>query len=170
MYGGVLTSTSRYVWQSMVDLTVNAKKKADAENNKALISVVSVDELRKIKNQSPKVKEQINKMRQVVCKHKQLDGHKLERVQRNAPKLINELKAQLKHSKNPMLVDDTRLGKFDKKLLEKQKNSISIQPIMLIMRNSFKLQEELRSFFQVLKRILLSLKDQIKRSLKTGMS
>ncbi len=124
MYGGVLTSTSRYVWQSMVDLTVNAKKKADADektNKSNNSNVISVSELRNIQDQSPKVKDQIKRMRTVLNNHRVLDDQKIERIQKNASKLINELEAQLKRSKDPMQVDDTRLSDFDKKVLEKER-------------------------------------------------
>ncbi|TNE99467.1 MAG: hypothetical protein EP326_08075 [Deltaproteobacteria bacterium] len=125
MYGGVLTSTSRYVWQSMVDLTVNAKKKADEEANQKRLadktSVISVSELRNIQTQSPKVAEQINRMRTVLNKHRSLDDAKIEKIQRNASKLINELDAQMKHTKDPMKVDVSKLSDFEKKVLEKEK-------------------------------------------------
>ena len=90
MYGGVLTSTSRYVWQSMVDLTVNAKKKADAQenNDKNLNKGVSIAEVRNMQSQSPKVEDQINRMRSVVHNHRHLDEHKLEVLQRKSVDLL----------------------------------------------------------------------------------
>jgi len=125
MYGGVLTSTSRRVWQSMVDLTVNAKKKADAEaeNEKTLVTNkgVSVSELRRLQNESPKVKDQIKRLRTALAKHKHIDEEKLERVHRHSHKLENELKAQLRANNDPNLRDDSQMTEFEKIALEKEK-------------------------------------------------
>lgn len=121
MYGGVLTSTSRYVWQSMVDLTVNAKKKADAESEKGLSKGVSVAELRRMQSESPKVKDQINRMRTAVQNHRHLDEHKLEVLQRKSGRLVNELNAQLKGNNDPNLRDQSKLTEFEQKILDKEK-------------------------------------------------
>lgn len=74
MYGGVLTSTSRYVWQSMVDLTVNRALKSanDEKSVEKNIPGLSLIELSKLQERAPKVKEQIHNFKNFVKDHKHL--------------------------------------------------------------------------------------------------
>ncbi|MCO4793447.1 MAG: zinc-dependent metalloprotease [Bacteriovoracaceae bacterium] len=126
MYGGVLTSTSRYVWQSMVDLTTNAAKKAEAETEdekslKKEEKTLSVSELRKLQHESPKVKEQFKNFKKFVQNKRRLDENSLELVRENSLSVKRQLKERLKRSLNPSQIETRHMDEFEKQMVEKEK-------------------------------------------------
>jgi hypothetical protein len=124
MYGGVLTSQTRWVWQSMVDLT---NEKPDEKSNEVSFekrntgnsSTSSV--LAKAQMTSDEMNDLISKFKVNMKKHNLLSEKTLEKLSRNQHKAISSIQKELRTSINPTHLSMKGLDDLEKGSLNKDK-------------------------------------------------
>ncbi len=133
MYGGVLTSTSRRVWQSMVDLTKekaqvsflsNAKKglgqinqeDQTEQNEKGISDTVLAD----IQSQLEKKEKRIAKFKKEIKKSGFLSQKSLSKIQKNQNRALESVKRDLKKNVNPSHLNMKDLNQLEKLSLKKE--------------------------------------------------
>lgn len=123
MYGGVLTSTTRWVWQSMVDLTRdNAKESADNKSlEMASSKKVSDKALANVQIKSENMKNLIKKFKSEKRKHNMLTQETLAKLDRHQGRALKMVKSDLKRHMNPAQISEKNLNEIERAVLKKKK-------------------------------------------------
>jgi hypothetical protein len=125
MYGGVLTSQTRWVWQSMVDLT-NEKSEVIVEDEKGLksngLSTASNKTRANSEITSDEMNDLISKFKLEKKKHNLLSQETLAKLNKSQDFALQSVKADLKKNVNPAYISMIGLDKLEKVALEKQKS------------------------------------------------